>query len=173
MKLLQPYYVDVFEHTSCITLSMYYDLISVYGHFSQELPVFISSWIWSSRNQWILIKLCFRMFSSFLLLTLIELISIPLKGSLLVKKYSMDYIMETFLKQVFPYQLPSYAPEIVSVIEKWQIHKETLFGSCLFSLPYREDEMSIVPKACCSVMSEPKPHTEFLLLLFLRSSDQE
>lgn len=58
------------------------------------------------------------MFSSFLLSTLIELISIPLKRSLLVKKYSMDYIMETFLKQIFPYQLPLYAPGTVSVIEE-------------------------------------------------------
>lgn len=58
------------------------------------------------------------MFSSFLLSTLIEVISIPLERSLLAKKYSMDYIMETFLKQIFPYQLPLYAPGIVNVIEK-------------------------------------------------------
>lgn len=119
----------------CITLLMHYSLIGVYGHFSQELPVFISSWIWSSRNQWILIKLCFRMFSSFLLSTLIEVISIPLKRSLLAKKYSMDYIMETFLKQIFPYQLPLYAPGIVNVIEKVtdsqrnSIHSLSLFSS--------------------------------------------
>lgn len=42
-------------HETALPCQCIISLMSVYGHFSQELPVFISSWIWSSRNQWILI----------------------------------------------------------------------------------------------------------------------